>query len=340
MKPESELLFACTRQNFLDVHQKTVLDVCSNQEIRWDVVYSTAMSHGVGPLVYSNLLQCPTMNPGIPERVMHQFRLACHRNIVTKEKRATRIAQALAFFAEKSIEVMLIKGAALDILVYGQPWYMISDDVDLVMKCREKDITDQDNTEIMEFLHGRGIECDYFEHHDVILNGVLPIDFQRIWDNATRIKFEGQNVSVMSPEDMLLTTCTDSCRKRFFRLKCLCDIAEIINKYDGLKWEELTKNARQDHCNNIVYTALFATKTTVGCKLPEEVLDNLGVSPARAAIIRRLVRYLSQSTSLPSPHPLLASNKFGSRQFTLSLILVYATHPWYQVWRRIRMFCL
>ena len=55
IKPEDKLLFVLARQEFLNTHQKKVLDICSSEEIIWDIVYSTAKPHGVVPLIYSNL---------------------------------------------------------------------------------------------------------------------------------------------------------------------------------------------------------------------------------------------------------------------------------------------
>jgi hypothetical protein len=291
MRPEDKLLFAFTRQSFLDAHQKTVLDICNHEKIRWDVVYSTAVQHGVAPLIYSNLLQCPTTKLIIPKNIMGQFRLCSHRNVVIKKMRAKKITEVLSFFNRKSIDVMLIKGAAMDVLVYDRPWYTIWGDVDLIVRNRREEVTNKDNSEIWALLHGlRCFEHDYFKHHDVDMNGVLPINFQRIWDDATKIKYKGRDVFVMSPEDMLISACIQSCRRRFFRLKNLCDIAEIINKYSDIKWRKLTRNTREYHCNNIVYTALLVTKMTLGCEL-SETEGSVGVPRGRWCHGFHLVSY-------------------------------------------------
>jgi len=337
MRPEDELLCACTRQNFLEAHRQTALNICRREEVNWYIVYSTARLHGVAPLIFSNLQQCNPLTLGIPQHIVYQFKRYYYRSVVRKERKAERLTEALAFFDRKSIDVMLIKGAALEVLVYDQPWYTVPEDADLVLRLRREEISDKASREIMEFLHRSGIEYDYFEHHDVVMNGVLPIDFYEIWDDATKIRFRGRDVFVMSPEDMLMSTCINSCRKRFFRLKSLCDIAEIINKYPGLKWEELTRKARAYDCNNIVYTALLVTEMTLGCELPDEVLDNLAVSPVRETIIRSLIRYLSRRMSLSALYPFSGRNMFG-RKVNLSLILPYATYRWYQVGRKMRGF--
>jgi hypothetical protein len=176
----------------------------------------------------------------------------------------------------------------------------------------------------------RGIEYDYFEHHDVMMNGVLPVDFEQIWRDATQIEFRGQPLWVMAPEDMLISVCINSCRKRFFRLKALCDIAETINKY-GLNWPEVVRRARTYDCHNIVYTALWVTQMTLGCSITEEVLDNFEVNPIRAKIIR----YLSRRMSLDAFSSLYFGKNLLGRKVDWPLVLPYATFRWYQVWRRV-----
>lgn len=335
MRPEDRLLFACTRQNFLDTHRQIVFDVCHRDEINWGVVYSTAKLHGVAPLIGSNLLRCIPLRLGVPPDILDKFKLCRYQNIVRKEHRAERLTQALAYFDRKSIDVMLIKGTALDILVYDQPWYTVPHDVDLILRSRGEEIPNETRIEIMKFLHGSGIEFDYFEHHDVVINGALPIDFRRIWKDATRIEFGGHDVFVMSPEDMLMSVCINSCRKRFFRLKSLCDIAEVINQHPGLQWGELATSARAYDCNNIIYTALRVTKMTLGCNLPPGLLDDLKVNPIRAKVIDRLVRHLSQHSSLDSLYPFSGTRVFG-REVNLAVMLPYATYRGYQVGRKMK----
>ena len=335
MRSEDRLLLACTRQSFTDAHRQAVLDICRREEIAWDVVHSTAKHHGVAPLVYANLRKCIPLGLDIPQDVVDRFRRSYHRNVVWKERSAERLTQALAFFRRKSIDVMLIKGAALDILVYDQPWYTVPHDVDIVIRPRRGEIPDATNAEIMQFLHRTGIEYDYFEHHDVVMNGALPLDFHKIWDDAVRIKFGGQDVFVMSPEDMLMSLCVNSCRKRFFRLKSLCDIAETIARHPGLKWEELTHRARAHDYNNILYTALLVTEMTLGCELPEGLLDNLQVSPTRAAVISYLVRRLSERCPLDALYPFSGRRVFG-REANLAVLLPYVTYRPYQAGRKIQ----
>lgn len=330
LPPEDQLLFACARQDLLPAHRQVVTDLCRNGAIQWEVLYSTAERHGVAPLVYANLSACGV---DMPHNVASRFRFCTVRNMAAKEDKAKKIAELLSFFNRKGIDAMLVKGAALDVLVYEQPWYIVSDDADILLRVRVEDLTDAEHAEVWSQTRQHlWLECDYFEHHDVTMKGALPVDFQRIWNDAARVDFRGQSVFVMSPEDLLIATCINGCRKRFFRLKAVCDIASIVSKFSGLKWDAFVRKARDYDCHNIVYAALFATQTTLGCELPAGVLAALKVNPLRAA----LIRYLSRRRSWSSLSSLYAGKNILGKRLNCSLLLPYATYRGYQVWRNAR----
>jgi len=330
--PEDKLLFVCTRQNFTVDHQQIMVDLHRQYELDWEYVFQIASMHGVAPLVCVNLRQNPSESLGIPQEIIDQFQRALMVNMFFKEKLAKNLAEGLSFFEDRSIKVMLIKGGVLDVLVYDQPYHTVLSDIDLVLKLRRDDVPEETWHEFMRFFHQKAIEYDYFEHHDVSMNGILPINFQTIWNDATRIEYKGFDVLVMCPEDMLITLCVNSCRKRFFRLKSLGDIAETIGKYPNLDWEKVSQRARDYDCGAIVYTALFVTKITVGCDLPDEFLDTLSVNSVRKMVIQQLVRRMSLSAF----SALYTGKKMLNRSIDGSLMLPYLTMRWYQIGRRIR----
>ena len=129
---------------------------------------------------------------------------------------------------------------------------------------------------------------------------------------------------------MLITACINSSRKRFFRLKNLCGIAEIINKYKGLKWEGVAAKSKEYHCNNIIYTVLLVTRMTLGCEFPERVINDLTVTSVKSLIILYIIHNLNQHISLSSLYPFSMENPL-ERKFNLSLVLPYATYSWRQV---------
>ena len=133
MIPEDKLLFICTRQNFLDTHKKAVIDLCDREKINWERVYATAKLHGVAPLIYLNLQKCSGNGLVIPNDIANKFKLYIYtRKILEKEWEDT-LKDALDFFHQRSIDVMLVKGVALNALVYMHPWLVNKNDFDLTL---------------------------------------------------------------------------------------------------------------------------------------------------------------------------------------------------------------
>jgi hypothetical protein len=168
------------------------------------------------------------------------------------------------------------------------------------------------------------------------MNGVLNIDFDAVWRDARPVAYAGREVWLMCPEDLLISLCINSCRKRFFRLKSLCDINETVRKHPALDWVVLAEKAKRYGCQNIVYAALFVTTTTVGCDMPDGALEFLNVSPLRAKCIRAFadlqLRHLSPTSRLSG-----GISAFG-RKLDWSLLLPYSTFSPLQLIRKVAYF--
>jgi hypothetical protein len=332
ISPEHQLLFACARQNFTEEHQQTVLTLCRTHAVDWEAVYQTSQLHGVACLIYASLQRCAAQGLKLPAEIEAAFRQQMFSNILNKEKLAQNIVRAFDHFNQKTIQIMLIKGAALDLLIYDQPYYMTLLDADLVINAKRSEISEAEWKENRHFFHRSSIEYDYFEHHDVVMNGALPVDFQTIWRDARQIDFRGRKLYVMSPEDLLITGCINSCRKRYFRLKSLCDLAETISRFPDLDWTLLADKARAYQCSLIVFAALYVTKLTVGCSLPGDLRERLGVSPLRA----KAICYLVERLSLTAYGSIYSGKDVLNRKLDYTLVLSYVTFQWPQIWRRLK----
>ena len=331
IRAEDQILYLCARQNFLSTHHQILQDICRREIICWDEIYTASEYHGVTPLVSVNLSKFDEPMLSIPVEIAEKFRLSAIHNIAMTGKRTDQMAKVYAFFENLSIDIMPIKGAAHEILVYEQPWYITANDLDLIIKLDPAKFKETDRWVLEDLKVDIPLEYDFMTHHDVTMNGVLPIDFHMIWGDARGIRYKEQQVYVMSPEDMLIAACINSCRKRYFRLKAMFDIAEITNKFPDMDWTELLRKAKAYQCNNIVYTALWATNGTIGCEAPASVYSDLNVNPFRAQIINRLIE---RQSSHPLTDPISEKRIFG-RRASLSLVLPYASYRWDQTLKKI-----
>jgi len=330
MTREDRILLACARQELLPRHRRTVEGLAAGGPVDWDGLAATAERHGVTPIVGANLLRCDAARLRIPTEIARRLETAAFENALRKELDAERLAAGLARLREAGLEAMLLKGTALDLLVYQEPWVAASRDMDLLLRPMAGWQSGEEERQVRRSLYRSGIECDLGQHHDMNMNGVLPVSFESVWRDARPVRFRGIEAWVMGPEDLLISLCINSCRKRFLRLKGLFDIAESVRRLAGLDWERLARKAAEHRCEGIVYAALFVTASTVGCDLPEGALDRLGVDALRGGLLRLLAASVLRSTSLAQVGP---GGAVGPRG--LSLLLPYASFRWSQAWRSL-----
>jgi hypothetical protein len=324
LRVEDRLLFAVTRQDFLAEHRATVESLAREGPIRWEDVAVTAERHGVAPIAGFHLRSCDLP---MPAAVAERLERDLFENALTKAREAERLAQGIERLRASGYQVMLLKGAALDLLVYREPWVVSAHDVDLLLRSAPGRDLSPDEREVRRDLYRSGIECDLLRHHDVDMNGILPIRFERIWSEARPVRLHGAEAFVMAPEDLLISLCINSCRKRFFRLKHLFDVAESARRLP-VDWERFPIRAREHGCEGIVYAALYATSATLGCDVPPAALEALDLTRARILLLHRLVSGFLRRGSLEACA--------GGRGVGPSLLLPYASYRWSQALRSLR----
>jgi hypothetical protein len=333
MKPEDQILFACIRQEFGKPQIECIERISREHSVSWDQSFEIAERHNVAPIVYANLIQCPAAAVHIPEEVQRKYRMYAARNLLRKDARLRRLSQALEFFNKKSIDVLLIKGIALDLMVYENPWFTDSNDIDIVVHKKHEDFSKEEMLEIQHFMYNSGIEYDFYEHHDVTMNGILKVDFDEIWRDATEINIDSCKALIMSVEDLLIVTCINSCRKRYFRLKSLLDLNEILSNYPKLDWEKVARKAKSYDCSNILLTALLVANQTVRCSVPQNLHTLLGVSPFRNWLVRKLVILTVNRLCLYSWNE--PGRIILGKPLNYSLVLPYLSYRPYQITRKL-----
>ena len=95
-----------------------------------------------------------------------------------------------------------------------------------------------------------------------------------------------------------MTACIGCYRKKFFRLKSLLDLANIINYYQELNWDQLIFNTKKYECSEMVYAGLLATTSILKCEIPQNVLNSLKINPLRRLLIHKIINYYPQNVPL------------------------------------------
>jgi hypothetical protein len=260
-----------------DPSDPRVLGLLRGCGISWERFYRLAEAERVAPIVHRNLLRCPGALEIIPEDVLSRFERFRRWTASAKAARSAKVAEVARWFEGYSIRLMLLKGAALDHVVYEDPWSTYSGDVDLLAAGDPGDVPREGLHRLMG--QARGIELDFRRHHDIDMTGIIDLDYDRIWRDARPLAVHDARVWVMCPEDLLLIASLGLCRKRFSTLRDLCAVAEILDVYRGLDWQKLARDARRVAADRIVAAALRVARSILGCEVPGDALAALPAGP-------------------------------------------------------------
>jgi len=338
--PEERLLLGCMRSELSDATAQQIAGDLQDKPIDWKIVLETAKRQGVAPLLSLNLNKCREQGLAVPDDALKGLRAAMFKAIVTQGTHARQLHEALELINRNRLSVMLIKGAGLDAVVFQTPWHVVSLDIDLMIREPLAEVSKSISDQIWDLDRYGPFECGFASHHDLSINRLLDIDNREVWGDARRVTVHGQDAYVMCPEDMLVASCVNACRKRFFHLKNLYGIRELLTRFKDLDWDRVARKAARYQCTAIVYAALAAARLAVDADVTDASLQKLNVRPVQAAIIRFLA--LRRSFA-----PLTARQVMNEQQYTLwnkrlaslanlSVLLPYAAYTWRQRMARLR----
>ncbi len=296
LQPEEQLLFACLREDLTDQQARKIVASFREEPLVWEVVLNIAWSQGVAPLIHINLRQCAKLGLPIPDEILnhlHRCRLASKKE---HQRRQLLLNEALQTIGADGKEVMLLKGSAYDAVIHRDPAATQSADIDLMTREERVEFSEKQRKLVYRLNQQEPFEINFGHHHDLEISRILSVDYDTIWENAREIELSGATAYVMCPEDMLIFACTNSSRKRFFHLKAIYAIVELLRFYPDLDWRRLTAKVKQYQCRNQVYAALLAAGTTTRQPLPEKLEIQLGIGRLRAKLIQHLIERMSYSS--------------------------------------------
>ncbi len=302
MTSTRDLLFALTRQRFAAAHQARVEDLCQRAPVDWASVCQVAASEGVAPIVGVNLAACAPEKTNVPAGVTARLQHALFENVALKVERRREFGEQLIQLRARGYDVLLVKSMGLEAAgVYEHSWVTSARDVDIILRAKDVRGESPDNAQFRRVLDGTyGIENgDRTGHHDLSLSGIVSLPFDDLWHAARAVRLDWAPAAayVMCPENQLWTLCLNSCRKRFFRLKTLFDIAETVAHYPDLDWEYFAKLVRTSKSEGIAFAALRAADDTLGLPAEARPCVSALLSRRRAFVLGSIVTLLLRSQS-------------------------------------------
>ncbi|MCH8993203.1 MAG: nucleotidyltransferase family protein, partial [Acidobacteria bacterium] len=203
----------------------------------------------------------------VQKEVAAEIRRAAFSDIAVTARLRVALKEILSALHESSVDVIVLKGAALSSLIYDDQSVRPSDDIDLLCK--------EDSYErVWEILVKLGYETDdspslphrhsqeetYFERHfyhpdgfvhvelhvdESIKTGVRPQLAASQWTRVRSIQIDGSPALMLGLEDQVVMLSVHLHRHGFNRLMWFKDIDLLIRRYaDELDWGMVTGDAK------------------------------------------------------------------------------------------------
>ncbi|MBI4767436.1 MAG: nucleotidyltransferase family protein [Deltaproteobacteria bacterium] len=259
----------------------------------WEVFIEEAARHGLTPLFYHRLKVFPPEAP-IPDWVRRRLRLLYLQNAGRTMNLYQGLGKVLEVLGKNDIPVMALKGAHLARLVYGNIALRPMGDLDLLVKKKDLPRVEEKLLEIGLALTGTQKKNPEILHHLVyrwpgkeicvevhwnIIGSAFPfnVDPEGLWNRARPAVFDGLEIKVLCPEDLLLHLCLHTARDLYQTgLRPFCDLLEVIRQNENkMDWDQVFLRSGEWGIGKFVYLTLKLTRELLGASVPEDLLETI-----------------------------------------------------------------
>ncbi len=269
---------------------KEKMESLIKRNMKWSYAIDKAKRLNIAPLVYHNYTNQHLQNM-VPANVLKEFKKIYLENKLRNMLFYNTLKCLLLVFQKHNIPTVVLKGAALAEVVYGDIALRGMIDVDLLIK--EDHLATIDNLMLQQGFKSYDRKKTGYHHAFISPDGNILVeihwtlnkpyypfhlDQHTLWSRVQRVNIAGMETCILNPADMILYLTADLSldnRNLFVsKLKYLCDIYQLIHFYGKeINWEQFRKET-EGH-ERYVYYPLYMTKKMLGANVPEWVLREL-----------------------------------------------------------------
>ncbi len=297
MRPEHKLLLNCI-QHTINSERTSDMRALIERGVEWQYLLTTALQHGVMPVLYRSLNRYPD---AVPTEVFNQLRRQFHINTGRNLFMTTELLKLLDLFTTHEIPAFPFKGPVLDAYLNQDVVSRQCGDLDIMVRT-------QDVTRAQELLLSQGYQPHVHltsTQHTFFLRSeyelpfvrkdgncvvelhwrITPqyfsfsLDFEHLWERLEPVSFNGREVLTLSSEDLVLILAMHGTRHLWQRLGWVCDVATLISNHKEIDWDWVIEQAHRLGSERMLSLALFLTRDLLEVDLPEQVVERVQSDP-------------------------------------------------------------
>ncbi len=271
-----------------------------------DFFVSEAVRHRIAPLLYHKI-RLAGAEPMFPKDVVRKLREKYLANAYRNTVLFHRLTELVARLNHKEIPVILLKGAHLAEFIYRDISLRPMSDLDILV--REEHLS-----EVVQIAFSAGYRffydkenakdksgksycydiSEYYKHFQPLIHPEtqslleihcfisdigtpFEIPASELWEHAQPAGLNGNNVFILSPEDLIIHLCLHAAYDHLFGfgMSALYDIAITAKHYEGnINWKEIRRRSVKWRTTRCVSLALYFTKKWLGADIPDEMFEN------------------------------------------------------------------
>lgn len=280
--------------------------VLLQRPVDWPQLAKLASQHGVAGLIRHNLACLPVQVPEPAQQVLHQAATQVAFTGMLQMRQLERMVRALQ---ASGIRCLVLKGYGLAALIYRDPFWRPSTDLDLLVDRdqvgRARAVLEPmgmvvPSQELMAYQLAQGYHLSLAGtplagepmllelHWDLEARGLFDLDLDVLWARAQAFALGEVMAWRFSPEDTLLYLALHMRKHRFVGLRWLCDVAELLRRFQGQwDWEYVVAMARCAGLRTLLHTTLWLAARDLRAPVPAEILQRLRPAAWRERLLQR-----------------------------------------------------
>lgn len=287
---EFQLLLYCSRSR---PDAGSVIDLVS-KGVDWQTLLKLAEQHCVRPMLRQTLKSvCWDAVPQTIQRELTRFNKA---NIQKNLLFTGELLRLLALFQKHAVPIAAFKGPILAHSVYGHISLREFSDLDVIVQ--EKDLSKAE-----DILTACGYQADFanrdfrsaflsyqgqyaFRNNDLGFSvdlhwrlsskGVtFPLQMAEIWPRLETETIAGRPVLTLAHDDLALFLAAHGTKEGWRSLLWVCDFAELLRKYQDIKWTAVFDRAQRSHSSRQLLLAIVLASTLLDAPAPVELIGRV-----------------------------------------------------------------
>lgn len=302
-------------------------------DTNWDLFLELARHHRVYPYIYNQLKRMNST--AIPSYVVEAVRRAYQQNTFQMLHLSGEMEQVCQLLADNEIPVMLLKGPALAIDLYGDLSKRTCSDLDVLISLDQLEKThdlliqldyvkDEYFSTVLNDWQWRHHHVTYFHPHKKVkleihwrLNPGPSYEptFKELWDRRRVSTLASHPVYMLGYDDLFLFLASHGARHGWSRLRWLVDIDRIVRLHHD--WGNVSLVLKKYRMNQVGGQALHLSSQLLGTPLGKELYPMTSGNKPKA-LAQDALFYLKQMIHLhQEPLPDYVANYHKRHLFSL-----------------------